>query len=159
MAASLPHITFFEHQSRLYSELGWTADHTAISHIERLNADAGDDLLLVGRHGLRARQHVGVLRVGGLTLQVLPKIDWEAGSNVDAPIDSPDHRTAVRSATQNLLHLLSYTHDLEIREQDVAPLLAQRADWFELLTRLFAINLHRLVQQGLDLPASVFGAR
>jgi 5-methylcytosine-specific restriction enzyme subunit McrC len=57
---------------------------------------------------------------------------------------------ATLSATRNLLHLLSYTHDLRIHEQDVAPLMSQRSDWFELLTRLLAANLHRLMQCGLE---------
>jgi 5-methylcytosine-specific restriction enzyme subunit McrC len=49
-----------------------------------------------------------------------------------------------------LLYLLSYTQDLHIREQDVAPLLAQRSNWFELLTRLLAMDLHRLMKRGVE---------
>jgi 5-methylcytosine-specific restriction enzyme subunit McrC len=143
-------ITFFEHQARSYVELGWSTDDPVLEQIEQLNADSRCGLFHLGRHGLRAQQFVGVMRAGGFTLQVLPKIDWMPDANVDALAGSPAHQVAVLSATQNLLHLLSYAQDLEIREQDIAPLLYQRANWFELLTRLFASNLHKLIQQGLE---------
>ncbi len=57
---------------------------------------------------------------------------------------------APNSATSNLLHLLAYTQDLQVKEQDIAPLLAHRSNWFELLTRLLAIELQRQMKQGLQ---------
>lgn len=142
--------TFFEHQDRTYAELGWPPDHPAIEQIERLNTLTGAELLHVGRHKVKASQFVGVLRVGGTTIQVLPKVDCDPTGNPDAPDNSPLYRAAEQSATHNLLHMLSYTHDLQVRDQDLAGLHLQRADWFELLTRLFAANLHRLIQAGLE---------
>lgn len=144
-----PPLTFFEHQTRPYRDLGWPADAPLLGALERLNEAAQCEYFRVGRHGLTARQFVGVLRVGGETIQVLPKIDHGAGAS-DAHPSTPSYRAAAQSAARNLLHLLSYTHELEVCEADVAALDVTRSTWFELLTRLFAQDLHRLAQQGFQ---------
>lgn len=141
-------ITLFEHQKRAYTELQWGLDDPALEQIERLNEAAGAELMRLGRSYLKATQFVGVVRLEDVTLQVLPKIDYDPLGDPEAELRSRPYQTAVRSATRNLLHLLSYTQDIRIREQDVASLLARRSDWFELLTRLFALNLHRIMKRG-----------
>jgi len=144
----MPPITFFEHQKRTYADLRWRPDDPAVRQLDQLNQACGVELIHLGYDHLRATQYVGVIRVGDTTLQVLPKIDFKG--NADAQTDSIPHREAIESATSNLLYLLSYTQDLQVKEQDVAPLHAQRSDWFELLTRLFATNLHRLMKRGVE---------
>jgi hypothetical protein len=59
-------------------------------------------------------------------------------------------RKAVESATRNLLSLLSYTHDIHLRAKDLASLQQFSSDWFELLTRLFAEELNKQLQLGLE---------
>ncbi len=144
----MPTITLFEHQKRAYAQLGWTPDHPALEQLENLNQANGLELIRLGHKHLQATQFVGVLRFGETTFQVLPKIDWNPTGDPDAPPDSIPHQAAVHSATRNLLHLLAYAQDLRIKEQDVAPLFARRSDWFELLTRLLAMDLHRLIKRG-----------
>jgi 5-methylcytosine-specific restriction enzyme subunit McrC len=143
-------ITLFEHQKRAYAELGWDADHSALAQIEQLNEAADTTLLQLGYRHLKATQFVGVLRLGDVTVQILPKIDYDPGGDPEAALESQLHRSAVQSATRNLLHFLSYTQDIQVREQDVASLLARRSDWFEILTRLFAANLHREMKRGVE---------
>lgn len=143
-------ITLFEYQARAYEDIGLAVDHPIIAEIERLNERAGADLILLGRYELRATQYVGVLRVGDITIQVLPKIDYEPAGNPEAPEGSESHLLAAESATHNLLHMLSYAEDLHVREQEVSSLAVRRSDWFELLTRLFAARLHRQAQLGLE---------
>jgi 5-methylcytosine-specific restriction enzyme subunit McrC len=142
-------ITLFEHQACSYDSLGWSAAHPALSEIEKLNESCGDELLRLGRRELRASHFVGVVRTRNTTIQILPKIDYDPGGSAEARGGSARLK-AEHSATQNLLYLLSYTRDLQVREQEVTPLLAQRSDWFELLTRLFAADLHGLVRRGID---------
>ncbi|NLE61564.1 MAG: hypothetical protein GX616_24695 [Planctomycetes bacterium] len=143
-------ITLFEHQARSYAELGWRADAAVLMALERLNAAAGSELIRVSRHELGATQHVGVLRVGDVTIEVLPKIDWDPHGDANAHAGSCPHQAAARSATRNLLYMLAYTHGLGIVEQDMSPLLARRSNWFELLTRLFARELCHQVQLGIE---------
>jgi 5-methylcytosine-specific restriction enzyme subunit McrC len=142
----MPTITLFEHQRRSYAELGWETYHPAVELLEGLNQASGVELIRLGHKHLQARQFVGVIRVGETTLQILPKIDFEGNSDDQA--DSKPYQAAIHSATWNLLYLLSYTQNLQIKEQDVAPLLSRRSDWFELLTRLLAMDLHRLMKRG-----------
>jgi 5-methylcytosine-specific restriction enzyme subunit McrC len=146
----MPVATLFEHQTRTYADLGWEEDHPAIARIDQLNEDSSVEFIHLGRTWLRATQFVGVIQVGDTTLQILPKIDYDSAGDTDARGDSRPFQAAVDSATRNLLHLLSYTQDLQVREQDIAPLLAQRSNWFELLTRLFAMELQRQMKQGLQ---------
>ncbi len=142
-------ITLFEHQARSYESLGWSVTHPAVNELERLNESCGEELLRLGRRELRASSFVGVLRTSSSTIQILPKIDFDPEGNAEAERGAA-RINAEQSATRNLLYLLSYTRDLQLREQDVASLLTQRSDWFELLTRLFASDLHRLMQRGMD---------
>src|SRR5215207_9473057 len=142
-------ITLFEHQTVSYDALGWSATHPAVNAIEKLNEACGEELLRLGRKELRASHFVGVVRTQNSTIQILPKIDYDPEGDAEAGQGSA-RRKAEHSATRNLLYLLSYTQDLRVREQDVASLLAQRSDWFELLTRLFAADLHRLIRRGID---------
>lgn len=85
-------ITLFEHDAAPFA---WTdRDLTAL---ERLNRALGVDVLraTVGRGGqrqLQAAQHVGVVRLGACTIQVLPKMY--------RPDAGGDH---VHEATHNLL--------------------------------------------------------
>lgn len=141
-------ITLFEHQKKSFQDLQLPSDDPVLSQLELLNASQKAELIHVGRHGLKARQYVGVLRAGDLTLQILPKIDYV--SSADGQAGSLQQTDAIRTATQNLLHLLSYTHDLTLHQQHSASLRAQPANWFELLTRLFAEELHRQVKHGIN---------
>ena len=145
----MPTVTLFEYQRRSYADLGWDGDHPALAKLEQLNEDAGAELIHLGRTYLRATKFVGVIRVGETTLQILPKIDYEDVGSSDAQVGSIPYQMAVESATRNFLYLLSYAQDLQIKSQDIAPLLTHRSDWFELLTRLFASELHRQMKQGL----------
>lgn len=143
-------VTLFEHQQRTYTDLGWTADHPALAQIEHLNQETEGELLHLGYRYLKATQYVGVIRLDDVTIQILPKVDYDPSGDADARYRSRPHQTAVQSATKNLLHMLSYTQGFNIREQDVVAMLEQRDDWFEILTRLLATNLHRLLKQGME---------
>ena len=54
----------------------------------------------------------------------------------------------VDDATRNLLHMLSVAGQLPVRDQDIAHLLKRASDWFEVLTRLFAMRMTEEWQRG-----------
>jgi 5-methylcytosine-specific restriction enzyme subunit McrC len=126
----------FEH--RTTDGFGWTdAD---LRRLERLNRAAGAELLRAvvtpdGRRELRAFQHVGVVRLGGRTIHVLPKL-CAAGDGEDAATPAA-HRDALRA----LLRWLGYAGRLPFREAERAALSVRHPDWFEVMTRLFARHL------------------
>lgn len=147
-------ITLFEHETK---EFDWT-DRDLVA-LERLHRAFGAEVLRVtplrsGRYRLKATQYVGVVRLGRHTIQMLPKIYQSS--------DTADERQRAREATHNLLYLLEYAGRLPLREYAFAPLLRRDLDWFEILTRLFALHLMDEWQRGVirsyvvvedDLPA------
>jgi 5-methylcytosine-specific restriction enzyme subunit McrC len=129
-------LTLFEHQT-----VPFTWSKPQLAALARLNQAQGDTLLrpVLGKNGgsaLQSTQYVGVVRLGRETIQILPKIyrHEECGPE---------------EAARNLLHLLAVAADLPLREQALAPLLRRRADWFEILTGLFAAHLTDAWQRGI----------
>lgn len=131
-------LTLFEHEAQAFE---WLPDHLAA--LERMNRAAGTEILRATVRGrqrvLLARQHVGVVRLGGRTVQVLPKIYRDVAYK-------PQEQA--REATRNLLYMLAYAGDLPVREHEIAPLLRHDPDWFEILTHLFATHLLAEWQRG-----------
>lgn len=132
--------TVFEHGHT--EGFGWTDEDCAL--LEGLRRKTGADVLRPvvlpnRRRELRAGSHVGVVRLRGRAVQVLPKIYRRP--------DAPSEERAAE-ATANLLHLLAYAGSFDVREHDLAPLLRRGADWFEILTRLFATHLLAEWQRG-----------
>lgn len=124
-------VTLFEHDS---APLPW--QDADLVRLERLNRALGDEALRLtvkgGQRVVQATQYVGVVRLGGQTVQVLPKI---------YTAHDTDRTSQARTATHNLLHLLAEAGHVAVREHAVAPLLQRESDWFEILTRLFATHL------------------
>lgn len=132
-------LTLFEHEYT--SGFNWTDGELAA--LERMNKGAGAQLLRptvrAGKRELQATQHIGVVRLGGRTIQILPKI-YRPGKTTS------EGRT--EEATHNLLHLLTYAGQIPVREHEIASLLRHADDWFEVLTRLFASHLLEEWQRG-----------
>jgi 5-methylcytosine-specific restriction enzyme subunit McrC len=133
-------VTLFEHE---YTDgFGWTGREYAA--LESLRRAAGAEVLRAtvrgGRRELQAAQYVGVVRLGARTVQVLPKIYRARAAR--------DDKERATEATRNLLYLLAYAGRLPVREHELAALLRAGADWFEILTRLFATHLRAEWQRG-----------
>lgn len=142
-------ITMFEYEEIEYGRLGWQPDEPVLELLDQLNAAHNNELIQIGRKALKARQFVGVLRVGDVLLQVLPKIDTSGQPN--AGLGTPGYEQAAESAARNFMFLLSYAHDLPLYARERATLQSTRsANWFELLTRLLAQELHTQIKAGLD---------
>ena len=139
----MPSITLFEHQSVSFDRLGWTRESPYLELLDRLVSASDNPPIHVGRNAIKATQFVGLVRVGDLSFQILPKIDYALSGDPEAPAGSVPRGVAERTAMLNLLHMLSYAEDLAIQEESVAKLGSVRDDWFELLTRLFAVELHK----------------
>ncbi len=129
-------ITLYEHERVPYS---WTPAEERF--LDRLNATGNPPLRAVyqaGSRSLQAAQHVGVVRMGTRTIQILPKM-YRTATNTAAQ---------VHEATANVLYLLHYAGQLPISEHAIAALSARNSDWFELLTYLFASHLQTAWHRG-----------
>jgi 5-methylcytosine-specific restriction enzyme subunit McrC len=140
--------TFTEHESKsIQSDLGWEFNDSRLDQLEHLNAKNRDTLFYVGRKIIKASQYVGLVRLGNTTLQILPKVSYSG--DFDKPEHSPEHQAAVQTAMRNLLVMLSVACDLPLRAQNSTQLHTDSGDWLEILTRLFALELHHQFQVGL----------
>ncbi len=125
-------ISPFEYE--LSNGFNWTDwEQEAIAKLEKLIGDRPFDFS--GRE-IQARQYVGVFRLGDRTVEVLPKM---YRSNT---------ATLKQDAVRNLLYMLEYTQQLNVKQYALTSLSQQDLDWFEILTRLFAMNLLEEWQRG-----------
>ncbi len=133
-------ITLFEYEERRYevSETD-TIDNgclylteKTLGDLERLNAGIFFD---IRRSTIRARNYVGVVRVSGLSIQILPKI-----------IRSSDLQKHKRRSASNLLQMLTHSGIIPFSHPRSAVLDSEQIDLFEIFIRLFAEDLHHLVR-------------
>lgn len=85
-------------------------------------------------NGGKTTSYVGVVRIPGLTLEILPKIDRP---------DANGDNEKKRSAQNNLLYMLSITSKVPIEERDIAGLKTSHG----LLETLVAIFVRRLLDE------------
>lgn len=135
-------ISVFEHQPISLVDEDVPLRHIHLRQLERLNRQVGVELVRLGYKQLRATSYVGVIRLGGVTLQILPKVDV-------AGRDDGKNPDSVNSAVANLLWMLVYAGELPVREGEVANLLQRQADLFEILVRIFCERLAEQMERGL----------
>ena len=133
-------VSFFEHQFKTFEEMGILASDPVWEALEKFLNSTDTAVLEIGRKGVKAAEYVGVIQVGDISFQILPKIDV-SGDTTD--------KSSTKSAVQNLLFFLTYAYDLQIKAQDVAAMDSSKSGWFEILTRLFAGDLHQQIQIGM----------
>lgn len=137
-------ITLFEHKKCNYKDLvegyGFQKEHRII--LKRLYGDKKPKIFHFLDGALKATNQVGIVRVGDFSIEILPKID-----RTDK-VDAKDAES-VYSARTNLLVLLRYAFDLDPYENDIAAMREKPADWFEILTFLYAKNLQEALKRGI----------
>ena len=125
----------------------------AIAAATTLSGKNKDRVLDHGRHALKARGIVGVLSAKDCTLEILPKIEVQAGQGVEA------ENAAIR---RRLIHMLAVALNLKIDLGSITELAWQRETLLEILIRIFSEKLTDAVRQGMprryvdhedDLPA------
>jgi 5-methylcytosine-specific restriction enzyme subunit McrC len=130
-------LTLFEHEAQPFD---W--DDRDLAALEKMNRSLGVDILVPAVSGrerlMRASAHVGIVRLSGRTIEILPKLYR----------GQEDRRAAAAEATHNLLHLVAMAGGFSVREHSVAPLLSRVSDWFEILTHLFTTHLMEEWQRG-----------
>lgn len=134
-------ISVFEHQPIPLAGDDPPLRDVHLRQLERLNRQAGVDLVKLGYREIKATSYVGVIQLGRVTLQILPKVD----KNRENEAATDEH---VRSAVSNLLWMLIYAGELPIREQGISSLLKQKSDVFEVLVHIFCARLIEQLARG-----------
>ena len=99
----------------------------------RLNLGAGEHILFDGHTNLRAGQVVGLIVAGGVTLEILPKIDEKS----------------VGRTRENLVRMLARSLNLPIADGELSQLGTQAHDLLEVLIGLFCRRLFDALRRGL----------
>ncbi len=136
-------ITLFEHQECDYKDLeryGFQEKHQFT--LKRLYGDKKPKIFHFLADALKATKQVGIVRAGDFSIEILPKIDRTG------KMDAKDAES-VYSALTNLLVLLRYAFDLDPYESEIAAMRKKPADWFEILTFLYAKNLQEVLKRGI----------
>lgn len=95
-----------------------------------------DSALNITRHGIKTKSWVGVIKYKNLHLEILPKL-ISAGASNDKKI-SEEERSII---LKNLIFMLSYTKNLDIKTNDNAKLSTEKNPFIEILIREFATSL------------------
>ncbi|MFZ3383313.1 MAG: McrC family protein [Candidatus Methanoperedens sp.] len=119
---------------------GFQKDHRII--LKKLYGDKKPKIFHFLDDALKATNLIGIVRVGDFSIEILPKIDRTGKA------DAKDAES-VYSARTNLLFLLRYAFDLKPYENDIAAMHKKPADWFEILTFLYAKNLQEALKRGI----------
>ncbi|MBU4075630.1 MAG: McrC family protein, partial [Euryarchaeota archaeon] len=145
MNADMPKtITLFEHQECKYEDLkdknGIQKEHRII--LKKLYGGKKPKIFHFFDDALKATEQVGIVRVGNFSIEILPKIDCTG------KVDAKDTES-IYSARTNLLFLLRYAFELKPYENEIAAMRKKPADWFEILTYLYAKNLQEALKRGI----------
>lgn len=126
-------ITVFEHARLEVSEHGpFTQRH--FDALVRYNQQHDNRFFTPEYRRIKFNQHVGVIAVGGITIEVLPKADGVE--------DEAKWQKA-------LIQMLKVAHGLPLHEAGHAKLALRRTSVLEYFLRLFVEEVQRLVHHGL----------
>lgn len=100
-------------------------------------------LIFEWRHNkLWAKNWVGVVQIGGLTVEILPK--------VEKPSKSDNDETLEHFARRNLLYMLALAGEVPMRTRDVADIATQGGTLLDIYVDIFARRLTEQLKKGLD---------
>lgn len=101
-----------------------------------------ESALKVSRNGIKTKSWVGVIKYKNLHLEILPKLISEDANN-DKKI-SEEERSII---LKNLIFMLSYTKNLDIKTNDNAKLSTEKNPFIEILIREFATSLFEALKR------------
>ena len=95
-----------------------------------------DSALNITRHGIKTKSWVGIIKYKNLHLEILPKLLSEDANN-DGEISEAERSIILK----NLIFMLSYTKNLDIKTNNTAKLANEKNPFLEILIREFANSL------------------
>ncbi len=123
----------FEYQRLLLSDT-FKAHH--LNALLKFNDEHGQKYFSVVHRGVKFSHYVGVIQVGDLTIEILPKVDKYADGNAEQ----------WRSV---LLEMLRFTHLLKVETVSKAPLLLSQQSLMDIYLNVFLVEMRKLLRKGL----------
>ncbi len=128
-------IQVFEHEILKVGNKGFTELHW--KKLMRLNEQAKFQYMDIGYHYIRFKQYVGVLQVGGIQLEILPKVDNIVGKENE-------------NFWQNvLMEMLMICHKIPIIHLGEARLKFKNTSLLDIYIYYFLELLEKLIQEGI----------
>lgn len=126
-------IQVFEHQRLSLSD---TFKQHHLNVLLKFNDEHQNKYFSVVHRGVKFSHYVGVLQVGNLTIEILPKVDKFANGDVEQ----------WRSV---LLEMLRYTHLLKVETVSKAPLLLSQQSLLDIYLNVFLGEVRKILRKGL----------
>ena len=123
----------FEYDSLRIGEEGFSEKHFA--RLVSFNDQHGNHFFVAGNRRVIFQNYVGVIQVGALTIEILPKLD---------------RQTADEATMQKLLvKMLHRVNELPLEKTDAASLLKTSGSLFELYLRVFIAEVQGIIYRGI----------
>jgi len=134
-------ITLFEHEQFILSDTT-PLRQSHFYHLEKINQQAGVELIHIGYKRIKAKSYVGVIQIGDVTIQILPKVDATGQ-------DNSKNEASVKSAVSNLLWMLIYAGEIPVKEREVSRLTRMKGNLFEIFVKIFCDKLLEELEKGV----------
>ena len=133
--------TIFEHQEIKWSKI--SNQSQAKKALEWFDKKQNFKPFKYTADGIKAKQYVGVISLGGQLVQVLPKV---FSADRSASEDEKPNEESIKTNITGLMYLLQLTKKLKFKEVELAKLCKHTDSMLEIFIKLFADNLLELLQ-------------
>jgi 5-methylcytosine-specific restriction enzyme subunit McrC len=138
-------IQVFEHERLTLHPNQWKQSLSK-SELEKLYSfnDKNDNIYFTGiRDGVKFKNYVGVIQIGGLTLEILPKADKRKDESTEG------HETSTTNWRNALLKMLAICRKIKLDSVSEATLEKRHHSILDLYFEIFLDEVEKLLHQGL----------
>ena len=138
-------IQVFEHESLTLHENKWgnKLERNELAKLYAFN-DAHDNQYFTGiRDGVKFKSFVGVIQIGGLTLEILPKADRRKD------VSLPEHNTSIKNWHNALLQMLAICRHIDLESVSEANLKKRSYSLLDLYFDILLKEVELLLHLGL----------
>lgn len=138
-------IQVFEHERLTLHPNNW-GEKLTVSELEKLYAfnDKNNNIYFTGiRDGVKFKNYVGVIQIGGLTLEILPKADKYSDTSAEG------HKKETRNWHNALLRMLAICRHVRVDAVSEASLEKRHHSILDLYFELFLDEVENLLHRGL----------
>ena len=138
-------IQVFEHETLTLHEDQWGQRLTQdeLSRLYEFNDKYENSYFTGIRNGIKLGSYVGVIQIGGLTLEILPKVDKRKEQSI------AEHETATNTWRNALLRMLAFCRYIKIDSVSTAFLERRHHSILDLYFELFLDEVEKLLRLGL----------
>lgn len=134
-------ISFYEYSKPTYKgqvdcKISDIFSDSEIKYLDYLNKSLvpGEEIFSIGQNEIKAKNFVGILAYPGVQIEVLPKL-------------LKNEQDEDSSILKNLMHMLSFTHKLDVHDNEIADLSSYNNSFIEAYINIFASRLLKILRK------------